>query len=116
MRLNVKKSGEGVLELANRLTIENAAELRLKLMKSIEKVDILTLNIDKITDFDLSCIQLFCSANRTFNTENKQLLIQNYGSSDVLATVLHDAGFGTSQCISKKYCKICLWEEAMKDD
>ncbi len=116
MKLSVKKSGEGVLEVADRLTIERAGELKLKLLKSMESVDILTLDINNVTDIDLTSIQLFCSANRTFNSENKQLLIQDYGNLDVLSTVLGDAGFGVSQCMSKKLCKICLWEEAMQDD
>ncbi len=116
MKLSVKKSGEGVLEVADRLTIERAEELKHKLLKSMKSVDILTLDMNNVTDIDLSSIQLFCSANRTFYAENKQLLIQDYGSLEVLNKVLGDAGFGVSHCMSKKYCKICLWEEAMQDD
>lgn len=111
MKLSIKESGEGVLALSGELTIERAEELKLKLLKSIKKVDTLVLNLKKVTQVDLSCIQLLCSANRTFHEENKQISIKDNGGSDVFNTVMGDTGLSGLQCMSEKYCNNCMWEE-----
>ncbi len=114
--LRVKKSGEGMLSVTCGLTIEKAEEFKTVLLKALEKTNKLVVNFKRLTDADLTCIQLLCSANRTFSEENKQLLIQDKGGSDVLDKVLRDASFNVLHCMSEKYCKKCLWKEAKQND
>ncbi len=114
--LRVKKSGEGTLSPACDLTIEKAEELKAVLLNALDRSNNLVVNHKKLTGADLTCIQLFCSANRTFQKENKGMTIKDLTSEDVLTKVFLDNGFTGSRCMSEDLCKKCLWEEVLQDD
>ncbi len=111
--LRIKKSGEGYLSPACRLTIDKADEFRSALLKALERADRLVVNLKKLVSADLTCIQLFCSANNTFQKENKKIIIKDLKSSEVLTKALLEHGFNGTRCISDNICKSCLWEEVI---
>ena len=63
----------GVLKLDGELSIEQAAELKTALINSIENSDNVIIDIEDITEIDLSCMQLLCSAHQTLINLNKHL-------------------------------------------
>ena len=109
--LKVKQSGEGTLSLACRLTIEKSEDLKFILIKALESVKELIIDPKKLTGIDVSCIQLFCSAARSFQEENVKISLKNIHSSEILTKVLIDSGFAGNRCISEDFCKECLWKE-----
>jgi len=113
--LKVKQSGEGTLSLACKLTIEKSEELKVILIKALERVKKLLIDPKKLTGIDVSCIQLFCSAARSFQEEKKQISFKSIQSSEVLKKVLINSGFAGNQCISEDFCKNCLWKEIRSD-
>ncbi|MEE8552689.1 MAG: STAS domain-containing protein [Desulfobacterales bacterium] len=111
MILNIEESdGTGVLSLSDNLTIERAKALKSVLTASLDKADVLILDLSEVTDLDLACLQLFCSANRTFESLDKQLTLKNNGA-DIYKKALNDAGYSLDQCLAENCCEKCLWEE-----
>ena len=70
-----KEKGKN-LTLTGRLTIEHARELREALNKALQSAQELQLNMEKIEDIDLSCIQLLCSAFRTAKASKKKISLK----------------------------------------
>lgn len=109
MDFNIEQSGAvGVMTIGGELTIRHADELRAALMRSLDAVDHLILNLDRVTEFDLSCLQLLCSAHRTSTKMKKQLTI-NANQSDALRKVIEAAGFLRHIGCALDCNKSCLW-------
>ena len=104
----------GVLVLSGELTIERAYELRSALINSLEEVDFLILKPEGVSCVDLSCLQILCSANRTFQDLDKHLAIDKNNESEVFQDALIDAGFANSNYVSNNHCKRCLWKEVKR--
>ncbi len=113
--LKVKQSGDGTLSIACRLTIEKSEELKAILIKALGSVKTLLIDAKRLRGIDVSCIQLFCSAARSFQEEKKKISIKSIHSSTHLKKVLIDSGFAGDRCISEDFCKNCLWKEIRND-
>ncbi len=61
----VRLDKEGGVLLSGALKIENAAEIRMKLIDMIEKEDRVVITVGEDAEADLSFFQLICSAHRT---------------------------------------------------
>jgi anti-anti-sigma regulatory factor len=111
MECMVKDSDERkVLVLEGDLTIINAAELKRILLEAIDNSTHVELDLEHVTDIDLSCIQLFCSAHRTSLDLNRTVSIGS-GHPEVIREAVKEAGFPLN-----KGCKLdadgsCLWIE-----
>jgi anti-anti-sigma regulatory factor len=111
MNCKAKKTrGKNVLNLEGELTIIHSSEIRDLLLKAINKSKHVELNLDSVTDTDLSFLQLLCSAHRTAMKLNKSFSIKG-GYPEILNETAVDAGFPL-----QKGCKLdcdnsCLWLE-----
>ncbi len=65
----------GVLSAEGELTIQHASEMRTALLNALESVGHVRLNFEKVTEIDLSCLQLLCSAHLTSARTHKQLTL-----------------------------------------
>ena len=93
----------GVLSAEGELTIQHASEMRTALLNALESVGHVRLNFEKVTEIDLSCLQLLCSAHLTSTRTHKQLTL--YSCSEPFKQVVREAGYF--------YAKNCFpeWEK-----
>lgn len=71
---NATKSG--TLGLSAELTIQHSSELKKALLDSLEQFNHLRVNLEKVTEIDLSSIQLLYSAYVTALESGKQFSLQ----------------------------------------
>lgn len=106
--IKIEKQGKNTaLVISGVLTIEHAAELREALMKSLENASHVMLNMDGVTETDLSCVQLLCSAHRTFVNAKKS--VELAGTSEILKQAARDAGYKRSFGCMQETEKSCFW-------
>lgn len=74
MPFQFKQSGKkGVLTVEGDLTIAQAGELKNLLLASMEKVDQITVKAVDVSEVDLACFQVLCSAHRFFDANKKKI-------------------------------------------
>jgi anti-anti-sigma factor len=111
MRLTVDKSGKkGVLRLKGMLTISQAEELKKTLIKALKKVNELEVDLKKVDEIDISCLQLLCSAHKTAAKSSKRLVLGSDVPEDITHNIMHSGYFRTVGCINKEKDK-CLWKD-----
>ena len=102
------KGEAGILILDGDLTVQRAGELRAALMDSISRADNIVLNLERVTGFDLSCLQLLCAAHRSAEKLCKRLTVADT-KSGLFRRVVEDAGYARhSGCIMDPATN-CLW-------
>jgi anti-anti-sigma regulatory factor len=109
MTTRFEQSGKtGVLTLNGELTLEHADEIRSSLIKALINADQVTLNFERATRADLSCLQLLCSAHRTSTRLNKRMA---FGGTlpEVLNRTAVGAGFARCHGCDLDRQKSCLW-------
>ena len=99
-----------ILTLEGDLTIIHVAELKKILQDAIDNSNHIELNLDKVTDVDLSCLQLFCSAHRTSLNLKKTISIGS-NHPDVFREAIRDAGFPLNKGCERDPDGSCLWME-----
>ena len=88
----VKSDTQGMLTLNGKLTIDNAAELKGRLMETMKKTDHLTICIDNVTEVDISCFQLLYSAYLTA-LNLKKIFKLNKPGKGIFSDTLKSAGY-----------------------
>lgn len=97
MEFKVKECGkEGVLNLKGDLTIARSNELRTILTNSLNSVERIILNLEDVTDVDVSCLQLIYSAYLTANNSNKHIKVNRCSSA--FTNVMKITGFHNKDC------------------
>ena len=110
MRLNVNKSGsKGVLKLKGELTLLCAEDLKKALVRALKKVEHLVIDMQQVTEIDISCIQLFCSAHRTFIGKNRQLVIADTVSEGIKGSIVNSGFPNRARCLNEGESG-CLWK------
>ena len=74
------------------LTVQQAAEFKDTLTKALYEVDILEINLDKVTEVDLTCLQLLCATHRACMKTNKTLKI-SHQQTEALQNAVKDSGY-----------------------
>lgn len=106
--IKIEKKGDTYkLVISGGLTIEHAAGFREALMKSLGNASHVMLNMDGVTETDLSCLQLLCSAHRTFVNAKKS--VELGGTSDILKQAARDAGYKRCFGCMQETEKTCFW-------
>lgn len=97
-----------IIYFAGSLTIESADQVKAALLGAIESAPDVEINFGDVTDIDLSCLQLLCSAHRTSVAMEKNLTI-----ASTVDGALQDAasrgGFIRHTGCSLDARKNCLW-------
>ena len=110
MEHKIEKNGRvTTLTLDGALTIEHAAELKAILSTVLFESTQTVVCLDNVSCMDLSSIQLFCAANRSFEN-NKKRLTPQIGNSDVIESALLEAGFSSSGECPENFCEKCFWK------
>ncbi|MBI9091725.1 MAG: STAS domain-containing protein [Desulfobacterium sp.] len=110
MEHQIEKNGTvTTLTLDGRLTIEHAAELKLILSTVLFESTQVVVCLDNVSAMDLSSLQLFCGANRSFENKEKRLTPEN-GNSDVIESALLEAGFSSRGECPENFCEKCFWK------
>jgi ABC-type transporter Mla MlaB component len=110
--VNRKKGKPPVLTLEGDVGIGEAAELRNEIMGVMNESDSLTVDIGNIEKMDISCVQLLCAANRSFEKKSKVFKIDRGKNDMSCRTVLTGTGYDKNGGCHEKICKNCLWKGA----
>lgn len=106
--IKVEKQGKDrALIVSGSLTIEYAGQFKDALTDSLKQDADLIVDLDSITDMDLSCLQLLCSAHRTFTNAKRSIKLA--GIPDVLKQSVHNAGYKRNSGCTKEAEKTCFW-------
>ncbi len=100
------------LTLDGGLTIEHAAELKTIFSTVLVESTQTVVCLDNVSCMDLSSIQLFCGANRSFENNEKRLTPKSC-NSDVIESALLEAGFTSRGECPEKFCEKCFWKEGV---
>ncbi len=96
------------LSINGELTIQNAAELQKVLIECLEETMHLTLNIENVTEIDMSCLQLLCSAHKTTIKAEKHFSI-NGSTSCFFQEAVNDSGYQQFSGCEQDKNNSCLW-------
>ncbi len=110
MDLKTEKTGNTVtVKMGGPLTIEHVAELKTFMSNVSGEAEEILVDLDDVTDIDLSCIQLLCSANLSFDKTRKRLTRKS-AQTKVITRALSEAGYTREMVCHDKPCKNCLWK------
>jgi anti-anti-sigma factor len=97
-----------VLKLKGSWTIERANEMKSVLLEMLNSCEHMVIDLEGLTDLDLSTMQLFCSAHRTSLRDGKQLALHERKPQS-LKQIVREAGFARTIGCHKDPNKKCLW-------
>lgn len=99
--------GKGVLAIKGELVIEHASQARDKLLSAINKVPNLEVNMEDVTEVDLSGLQLLCSAHRLSVLTGKRFALEG-SLPGCLKNVVKESGFARHKSCAHGNAG-CLW-------
>jgi anti-anti-sigma regulatory factor len=108
----MEDNGTGtVLTLSGDLTISNAELFKTTLIDAMKNTGDLVLNLTNITDADISCLQIVCSAHKKAINSNWSIKIDD-NPSIVFKDALRDSGFLRQKgCLSDMHGRCLLTGE-----
>ena len=107
MKVTTRK-GKAYLKPEGELKVARALEFKDALLSSIEKADIIEINLVNVTEIDLACLQLLCSAHRTAMHQGKNLAVKD-SSLPFYLEARTNAGFIFDKPCSYSSTEDCLW-------
>ncbi|MBU0479579.1 MAG: STAS domain-containing protein [Proteobacteria bacterium] len=111
MKLTIEPDGRrGTLVLRGAQTIGQAHALKESLLDAFQKVEELEIDMDAITEADLSLLQLLCAAHRTSQELRKKLFIKRRWP-EVLEKTAGSAGFFQHRRCQFNLENDCLWRK-----
>ncbi|HQM21027.1 MAG TPA: STAS domain-containing protein [Deltaproteobacteria bacterium] len=110
IQLQDRGAGEGnLLVLRGALTIEAASRLRGALLKAYESQSALELDVRALESIDLACVQVLCSAHRTFHRVGRDIAIAGE-ITDGVRSALRAMAIDPEVCDSSRV-SVCPWKE-----
>ena len=110
---NVEQPGDiGVLTLEGSFSIQDIGELKTNLISALHTGDKVFLNVTNISDVDISCLELFCSAHRTSVSCRKTLAFSS-SISGPFRKVVNEGGFKRHVGCMLDVQKTCLWVDCV---
>jgi anti-anti-sigma factor len=102
-----------ILTISGELTIHNANELKNILVNSLKGTNHIVLNLENVTDVDLSCLQLLCSAYKAARKVNKLFSLES-NCPEAFKKAVYNAGYLRHTGCGLNCNKKCIWPEADK--
>jgi anti-anti-sigma regulatory factor len=99
----------GSIELQGELTISNASQMKNVLLQGLENSDNLVISFGDITEIDLSCLQLLCSAHRMSARLGKKLLFEGI-PPDLFRIAVAEYGFERHVGCVADTSNSCIWQ------
>ena len=108
MELQRECSGSETLRLEGELTIQHAGQLKEKLLQAFAETEALALDLEGVTEVDIACLQLLCSAHKTFRMANKELKTISMIASP-FQRAIDDSGYRRKIGCHSDPKRDCLW-------
>jgi len=106
---SLEQSGKvAVLAVSGPVTVERACELKEILMKALHGADQVVFELEGMTQVDLSCLQMLCSAHRTATRLNKRITLGKV-RPEVFSKAVECGGFERHTGCVLDTAKSCLW-------
>jgi len=106
--------GAGVLVMGGSLTIENAGEIRRRLLNAFERSDRVVVSIAEDTQMDISFLQVLCAAHHTAAKTNKTFELDH--ALKVFSCAVEDAGYLRLRGCIHDRDGTCLWAAGGKNE
>jgi anti-anti-sigma regulatory factor len=103
-----QSGNQGNVTLEGSLAVGQAEELRMLLIKALIDADQVNVDFGTVTDIDLSCLQLLCSAHRSAVRMNKRLVFSSGTPAEFRQAVV-EAGYARSTGCRLDRNNSCLW-------
>ena len=106
----ITKKNQFNIVLEGKLTIEEASIKKEEINDAYSKHQNVCIDLEQVTDIDISGVQLICSANMFFEKNNKNLTLKSKNNDKILH-VLTELGYYNKYGASHGFsCKKCLWK------
>jgi ABC-type transporter Mla MlaB component len=106
-RDDLQKAGSLIAD--GSLTVQQAGEFKDALTKALNEVDRLEINLNKVIEVDLTCLQILCATHRACIKTNKTLKI-SHQQTEALQKAVKDAGYERHRgCKDIGENNQCLW-------
>ena len=99
---------QGNVTLEGEITVNHAEELRMLLIKALIDADRVHVDFGPVSDADVSCLQLLCSAHRSAGRMKKSLSLADDWPGPFSKTV-RDAGYARLTGCHLDADHSCLW-------
>jgi anti-anti-sigma regulatory factor len=106
-RVTESDKGGGLI-LAGSLTVENASEIRKKLIGALVGQDEIVVCIEADASVDVTFLQILCSAHRTASKLGKSFTLRYPAPGNFLAAI-GNAGFSRKSGCARERDTTCLW-------
>jgi ABC-type transporter Mla MlaB component len=101
-------AGIGVLTLEGNFSIQNVEELKSNFIQAFQTVDKVFVNVGRVTEIDISCLEFFCSVHRTSVGLRKTVTFSTIPAP--FSKVVNDSGFARHVgCRLDGDKTTCLW-------
>lgn len=104
------KMGVRILRFTGDLTVSRADEVKSALLESMKEAEHIEIDLSSVSEADLSCLQLFCSAHRTSKQLGKFFRLSN-NAAGAFKEAVKSAGYARSSGCVLDTDKECLWKE-----
>ncbi|MGA3116122.1 MAG: STAS domain-containing protein [Syntrophobacteraceae bacterium] len=110
MHYEIEQDGQGrLLKLQGRCTIEQANDLREVLLSKIVENGHVSVNLEQVSEIDLTFLQLLCSAHGTSLKLSKRFAL-NGPLPEVFIGAVREAGYCRVIGCSRDTNGSCLWK------
>ena len=110
-----ERSGNGTVRLEGELNIQDAGQLKETLVKAFAETAELSLDLSGVTGIDIACMQVLCSAHKTFLTANKSFVVQGRVAPSFEQSV-QDGGYARTAGCHADSQRTCLWVIGGRDE
>ncbi len=115
--IDLQNKGDGNTDrliLSGEITISEARELKDVLLKAIDTVNDLHVNMEGVLETDLSLLQLLCATHRAALKQGKRVKVEGKYPAAVMR-VMTEAGYSRREGCVAEARKSCLWIKQEKD-
>ena len=103
-----KECSGGMVRLEGDLNIQDAGRLRETFVRAFAETEELSVDLEAVTSIDIACMQVLCSAHKTFVTANKFFMIRGCAAPSFERSVLDAVMRRTVGCPADLR-HTCLW-------
>lgn len=99
----------GELTVSGAVTVGQVVELKGELLKAIEQVPLVRIDLGNVEQIDIAGVQLFCAAYRLAARSGKVLTVTRVG--EPVLKLVRSAGFAHASVCDQGRHSACLWAQ-----
>lgn len=104
----ITEGDESILSLNGELTLLHAAQFKIELMKALDLSRKVIIDTEELTEIDMACLQLLCSAHQSAGAMKKELSLVPQHSETFYRTI-EQAGLSAGSLCGREMTGNCLW-------